>query len=330
MLHADSLQSQLKLNAFFVKPKATGDSAGKSLVDNAPDPTTGPTSLPSATGVAGTNPVPPSPQKTIQKQAKSDYERYFLPYAPPPHTTIAPQNAFLQDQDALAASKARMEKLVAQEDVEMEPVTLETLRPLFPKRKRGLDMVPIGEIVQLVNGSADKPIDLTGNAGKTQRQPLEMLAQIPMKYLHFPEDVRPPYYGTYTKPHSVAEGRMLARNPFSRGLKELDYDYDSEAEWEEPEEGEDLDSEGEEDLDDEGDEDMDGFLDDEGDADVKRRLVNIDQEPVSSGLCWENASRVSILNDGSGAICTDFRDFRMGFLLGMQKFRILVVASKSC
>ncbi|PVH94084.1 hypothetical protein DM02DRAFT_618856 [Periconia macrospinosa] len=311
-------RSQLKLNAFFVKPKVSADSAGKSMVDNVQDPTTGPTLLAPDTGMARTNSAPPSPQKAIQKDAKSDYDRFFLPFSPAPNTTIAPWNAHLEDSDALAASKARMEKVMAQEDVEMEPVTIETYRTVFPKRRRGLDMMPIPEIVDLVNGSADKPIDLTGSTGKSRQEPLALLKQIPMKYLHFSEDVRPPYYGTYTKPHSIAEGRRLARNPISRGLEELDYDYDSEAEWEEPEEGEDLDSEGEEDLDDDGDEDLDGFLDDDDDTNLKRRLVNGDQEPVSSGLCWEDVSGVSILNDGSGAICTDFRDFKMGFLLDPQ------------
>ncbi|CAI6293239.1 unnamed protein product [Periconia digitata] len=309
-------RSQLKLNAFFSKPKATGDSTGKSLVDNLHVPTTGSVSLAPDTGVSITNAAPPSPQKAIRNNAKSDYERFFLPFAPPPYTTVASQNALLEDPEAVSAAKARMEKLIAQEDVDMEPVTVENFRSIFPKRRRGMDIPTIGHVVGLVNGSAHMPMDSIRGNGKPQ--PLDLLKKIPMKYLHFSEDVRPPYFGTYTRSHTLSESRKVALNPVSRGLKELDYDYDSEAEWEEPEEGEDIDSDDEEDLDEEMDEEMEGFLDDEEATDTKRRLLNGDQEPVSSGLCWEDANRVSILNDGSGAICTDFRDFRMGCLLESQ------------
>jgi chromatin assembly factor 1 subunit A len=71
-------------------------------------------------------------------------------------------------------------------------------------------------------------------------------------------------------------------------LPDTNYDYDSEAEWEEPEEGEDLNSEDEEEMSEDGDDDMDGFLDDEDDAMAggKRRLIVGDLEPVSSGIRW--------------------------------------------
>lgn len=139
-----------------------------------------------------------------------------------------------------------------------------------------------------------------------------------MKYIHFSEDVRPPYYGTYTKNYGDAEARRLARNPIARVRKDTQYDYDSEAEWEEPEEGEDLDSDGEDDGDEDIEDDMDGFLDDDEDAQLKRRLISGDLVPVSTGLCWEDSDHVSKLNDGSGAICTDFKDFTMGYLFDQE------------
>jgi chromatin assembly factor 1 subunit A len=116
----------------------------------------------------------------------------------------------------------------------------------------------------------------------------DILRQIPMKTLKFGEDVRPPYQGTFSRSVPEVSARKLARNPYYRGLPEVNYDYDSEAEWEEPEEGEDLDSEEDEEGSDDGDDDMDGFLDDEDDALLagRRRLIVGDLEPVSSGLCW--------------------------------------------
>lgn len=300
----------MRLNSFFIKPKTAVESKGQTVVEPTQIPSTGQTSSSADLLVTSANAVSPSRQK---KNAQSDYDRVFLPFSLPPTAILAPSNALLCTPEDLAAAQSRLEDMVSQKDIDMEGSTLESIRSLLPKCRRGLETKRIAEIVDQVNGSADNPIDLTEGISA---KPLDMLKQIPMKYLHFGEDVRPPYFGTYTKLHDAEQERKVARNPIYRGLADLNYDYDSEAEWEEPGEGEDLDSEGEEDVEDDGDEDLDGFLDDEGDPDVKRRLVNGDQEPTSTGLCWEDASGVLRLNDGSDAISTEFRDFRMGFLLG--------------
>ncbi|KAJ4293607.1 chromatin assembly factor-I (CAF-I) p90 subunit [Kalmusia sp. IMI 367209] len=312
-------RSQMKLNAFFVKPKVAMEPAGNTTVDPVQKPSIGQTYLSADIVETDTNSAPPSPQKAIVKNAQSDYDRFFLPFCLPAHAILAPCNPLLRTPEDLIAARRRLDGILAERNVEMESVTMDSLRSLFPKRRRGLETNTIMEIVDRVNGSVDNPIDLTQNSSV---EPLELLTQIPMKYLHFGEDVRPPYYGTYTKLHTPHQERKVARNPLTRGLPDMNYDYDSEAEWDEPEEGEDLDSEGEEDLDEEGDEDMDGFLDDEDDPEVKRRLLNGDQEPVSTGLCWEDANGVSRLNDGSGAISTEFKEFRMGFLLEPQPLSI--------
>lgn len=305
----------MRLNAFFTKPKVAAEPAANTTVEPIQTPSTGQASLSTDTAVTVANLVPPSPQKAIVKNAQSDYDRFFLPFSLPPHAVLAPSSVLLSKPDELAAARSRLDDIVAHKDVDMEePSTVGSLRSIFPERRRGLETITIEEIIGRVNGSADNPIDLTEDR---KAKPLELLKQVPMKYLHFGEDVRPPYYGTYTKPHDLFQERKVARNPISRSLTDLNYDYDSEAEWEEPGEGEDLDTEGEEDLDDEGDEDLDGFLDDDNDPDIKRRLLNGDQEPVSTGLCWEDTSGVSRLNDGSGAISTEFKEFQMGFLLGM-------------
>ena len=305
----------MKLNAFFVKPQA-GTSPGQAVVASSQNPAASPISLPSRTG-ANTNLTPPSPQKAIVKNAQSDYERYFLPFNVPPHTILAPKNTFLEDPERMEAARARLESIITKEDT--KPITSENLASAFPNRsRRGHKMVTITEIVELVNSSSDEPIDITAEKSKTSRHPLEMLKDIPMKYIHFCTDVRPPFYGTYTRPYPDAEASRLARNPLSQARPDTDYNYDSEAEWDEPEEGEDLDSDGEDDNEDDAEDDMDGFLDDEEDPQVKRRLISGDLVPVSTGLCWEDVDRVSKANDGSDAICTDFKDFTMGFLLDPQ------------
>lgn len=66
-----------------------------------------------------------------------------------------------------------------------------------------------------------------------------------MKLLQFTENVRPAYYGTFTKRSQTVTGRR----PFAKDESKLEYDIDSEAEWEPEGEGEDIVS-GDEDEDD--------------------------------------------------------------------------------
>jgi chromatin assembly factor 1 subunit A len=306
----------MKLNAFFMKPKAAEVNLGKVSVESSQNPILSSTSLLPETSGAITNSAPPSPQKNIIKNAQSDYDRYFLPFNLPAHTILAPRNAFMEDSVKLQAARKRLDNLIAQEDVDMEPIALQGLTSFLPTSgSRGLNTSSIADVIECVNSSSDEPIDLTDENAAKQRRPLDMLAQIPMKYIHFGEDVRPPYYGTYTRSYTEREAARLARKPISRLRQDTNYDYDSEAEWDEPEEGEDLDSEGDDDAEEDAEDDMEGFLDDEEDPQVKRRLISGDLQPISTGLCWQDSQGVSRLNDGSDAICTDFREFSMGFLL---------------
>lgn len=154
------------------------------------------------------------------------------------------------------------------------------------KRRRGSRTSVKDILLQIQNIGESMNAD---GASETSTKLKNSLRRIPMKSLKFAEDVRPPYQGTYSKPLADASVSKLSRNPFCRGLPEANYDYDSEAEWEDPGEGEDLDSEEEEEVSEEGDDDMEGFLDDEDDhpADRKRRPIVGDLEPVSTGIRWQ-------------------------------------------
>ncbi|KAF2651285.1 hypothetical protein K491DRAFT_557154, partial [Lophiostoma macrostomum CBS 122681] len=318
-------RSQMRLNAFFTKPKAGAGASVNASVESTHMAAPAPDSLLLTPDVSmqDADPIFVSPQKSIIRKAKNDYDRYFLPFQLPSRAIVAPQNRFMEDPRKLAVAQTRLDQLLSEKDVSMEPMDSRSLKANFSARgPRGLPIPSVVDIVERINGSSDKPIDLTQEGRQASEDPLELLEEVPMKYLHFPEDVRPPYYGTYTKPHTAHEASKLARNPLSRTLHEADYDYDSELEWEEPEEGEDLDSEGGDDLDEDGDDDMEGFLDDEDDPQLKRRLLSGDLVPVTTGLCWEDSRGFSRLNDGSDAISTEFKDFRMGFLLEPQPHAI--------
>eukprot|EP00557_Chaetoceros_sp_GSL56_P007795 CAMPEP_0176504764 /NCGR_PEP_ID=MMETSP0200_2-20121128/16119_1 /TAXON_ID=947934 /ORGANISM="Chaetoceros sp., Strain GSL56" /LENGTH=980 /DNA_ID=CAMNT_0017904241 /DNA_START=96 /DNA_END=3038 /DNA_ORIENTATION=+ len=96
------------------------------------------------------------------------------------------------------------------------------------------------------------------------------------KFLSFKEDYRPPYHGTWSK----SESRVITgRNPFAKDSSFLDYDVDSEAEWEEgdDEQGEDCSENGNDEDevmdDEEGDitnyNYQDGWLAEDGDLELE-------------------------------------------------------------
>lgn len=57
-----------------------------------------------------------------------------------------------------------------------------------------------------------------------------------MRMLSFAENVRPPYFGTFSKKSSV----ICGRRPLAKDHRLFDYEYDSECDWEEESEGEDI------------------------------------------------------------------------------------------
>jgi len=122
------------------------------------------------------------------------------------------------------------------------------------------------------------------------------------KYLIFREDFRPAYHGTWSKKSSL----ITARNPVAKDTTYLDYDVDSEAEWEEgdDDQGEDCSENGNDDEemidDEEGDatkynyedgwlaEDCDieiegGDEDDEESKELRKRKVRFDDESTEAG-----------------------------------------------
>jgi len=137
--------------------------------------------------------------------------------------------------------------------------TEHTSTPLFPSlskqaiasRKRRTHRVTVSVFVTVM---PDNPF---------AQQPYDEIKDIQVrnkyKFLAFHEDYRPPYHGTWSKPLSSI---VTGRKPFGKDITYLDYDYDSEAEWEEGDE------EQGEDCDDAGDEEEENAEDEEGDTRV--------------------------------------------------------------
>lgn len=260
----------MKLNNFFAKPQ-----------------------LPSSASSG----IPPSPSKntcngdaTVESPqiSESDYHKVFPEFFLQSHTTVAPPHRFERDSNALKHVRETIDARLNSADAITHhlPFLPSEIFHMIPYRRRcGRQVNSVREILRQIQTAEGASSTLSDTQ---KHKPENQLRRITMKSLKFGEDVRPPYQGTYTRPVPESTALKLSRNPYHRGLPDTNYDYDSEAEWEEPEEGEDLDSEEEDEGSDEGDDDMDGFLDDEDDALVggKRRLIVGDLEPVSSGIRW--------------------------------------------
>lgn len=315
-------KAQLRLNSFFVQPSSTGSTGlnGQS-----------PKSSPQNSVISindGVNPRRRSASpKTLNPQS-SEYERLFPPFYVHLHTTLAPKTRFSRDEDGLKYARIKIdEQIQASEDSRL-PVSAfnpsELLHtPPHKQSRRSRQRNTVKDLIARIHGTSQNPIDLRDSRSKAVDKPTALLAGIPVKYLRFAEDVRPPYIGTYTKVSDPRAYSKLRRNPFTRSLP-VNYDYDSEAEWEEPGEGEDLDSEGEEDAgeDDEEDE-MEGFLDDEEGTDgnrlvnAKHRLVASDLEPLSIGICWADMQNAHCSNEEDQGL--DLQSFKLEMISGERE-----------
>ena len=318
------LQSQLLINSFFPQPSGGANRAASgSPTRDAPSPLSSRRSSISEINVIEEKRRTRSVSTTPQKPRLPDYERSFPPFFVKVHTALAPSNRFSRDEEGLSFAQKKIdESLKGLEDgdvTEGRSHTFDAIELLHISPNDSYRCPPrvhsVKDIIAEIDGAAHNPIDLTESQfARATKKPLYLLRTIPVKYLKFAEDVRPPYMGTYTRLRDAQSMSKLARNPFSRGLPEANYEYDSEAEWEEPGEGEDLDSEGEEEEVDEDEAEMNDFLDDAEVADtraVKRRPILGDLEPTCLGLCWEGPQ-----SKGSGLETIDLLMFKLDILMG--------------
>jgi chromatin assembly factor 1 subunit A len=288
----------MRLNAFFVKPA----------------------SRPSQPQTAATNPSKPgaaepgglSKSEPAEKKPSSDYEQGFPPFFVQSHVKLAPSHHFTRDPAGLDHARQKIDTALGSEDVvkplTFNPTELFNIRP-YKRRQGRTDIPTVRDIVTSMQHSPANTIDLTGNTEPTKHATRveDMLKKIPVKMLKFGENVRPPYRGTFTKKIPGDQAVKLCRNPFARVVREFNYDYDSEAEWEEPEEGEDLDTSGDEDPSEDDADDLDDFLDD-ADDELKRRNIVGSLEPICSGIRWVDGRDVD----------PELKAFRMELLCGLS------------
>ncbi|KAK1833316.1 chromatin assembly factor 1 subunit rlf2 [Podospora conica] len=225
--------------------------------------------------------------------SKSAYDKLFKPFFVKQNVTVAKQ-PFEMDEETREAKSKILEAYVdgSREHVPtmLRDNVLDILQIPFRSR-RGRPYPSVKDIMAKHSGnSVSMAIDLTTDS---HNQALKALESVPVKTLKFREDVRPPYVGTVSGlPAGLSSLRKVAIHPATRAIPTLDYDYDSEAEWQE-DDGEDVDLDDMDDEEVDPDEDMDDFLDDSEDVGPARPAFSGGMEPESTGLCWEDHNRLN-------------------------------------
>ncbi|KAF2220778.1 chromatin assembly factor 1 subunit A-domain-containing protein [Elsinoe ampelina] len=217
------------------------------------------------------------------KKGPQTYETYFLSFIPSQHSTLAQTS--LPVPDAEEAQVRFDSEMIRSRDGQIPPA----VTSFFDRTQERLRLPASAcKIFELMEGTSSRPVDLTCEHSNQ----LDLsTARVDVKHIQFSEDVRPPYSGSYTRIADKRRARAFARAPLRRARPDTNYDYDSEAEWEEPEEGDDLLSDEEDDMDSEGvPEEMDEFLDDGDDPQIGRAKLNSYGEVLNSGICWEDRS----------------------------------------
>lgn len=223
------------------------------------------------------------------------YEQMFKPFFIKENVRLA-KNPFEMDEETRAAKTKILEEYVEGKrgEVPLRFDPLEALQIPYSTR-RGRVYPSVRKIMSEFHDlSSNAPAGLSAASQNAQiLHALQALKKVPLKSIKFKEDVRPPYIGTISGlPPGLKSLQILAKKPTSRNLLPLNYDYDSEAEWQE-EDGEDVDDLDDEEEEADNDEDMADFLDDSEDVGPSRMVFSGGMEPESSGLCWENRKRAS-------------------------------------
>lgn len=288
---AKKARSQMRLTSMFNRTATTPKKDAASKSDNA-----------LSTGVTAKN----------EAKETSLYDQMFKPFFIKENVKLA-RNFLQMDEETREAKTKILDEYLSGE--RQHPTTtfepLEALQIPY-KVRRGRVYPSVKKIMSEFEGlSTSTPTDQTTESQNAQmRHTLEVLKSVPVKSIKFREDVRPPYVGTISGlPPGVKSLQKLARKPISKILP-LNYDYDSEAEWQE-EEGEDVDDLDDDEEDAELDEDMEDFLDDSEDTGPARRVFSGGMEPESLGPCWENRKRSSAE--------PKLYKYRLEFVLGMSR-----------
>ncbi|GAA6061779.1 hypothetical protein JCM10212_001385 [Sporobolomyces blumeae] len=191
------------------------------FVKTSPTPGADKSASPSASGST------PASAKKNASSAEGDFARVFHPFTVRPGVEVAPINRF-----AKKARKVVEVEVDGDEDLTREAALrslASTIKKTVPKRRippynpYPAPAVSVREAVVAINDSA-----LTSQDASAYYALLKDREKVPVKLLKFHQDIRPGYVGTWSKTSKV----VTPRTPFGRDGALLNYEHDSEAEWE--------------------------------------------------------------------------------------------------
>ncbi|WFD42534.1 hypothetical protein MPSI1_001180 [Malassezia psittaci] len=214
-----------------------------------------------------------SPKKQEEIEEKNDFQRTFLPCE---YRNMANLNPYYHSVDDSLFSEMDARK---QSIIELRR-DLKGGSPAPRARRRGIySKASVRDIMKCVQESDV----LSGNAEEHARHELEKLNNrrlLPIKLLQFQSDRRPGWIGTWSRSSSF----ITPRKPFGQDPVALDYSYDSDAEWEEVDEGENVDAVDDKEEEDSAggseneDSEMDDWLEDDLEEDDEAPITRTDLE----------------------------------------------------
>ena len=147
----------------------------------------------------------------------------FNPFKLDRNTTMIP----LKKQKRLCSNFDNMLYVGLSDSFNLKKRFLNDLTPLSKKKRGTTNKCCINM----------RKIWLDSTEGLKEHDSYEKIRSLRMKLLQFYEDVRPAYYGTWTKTSNMI---INGRDPFAKDTRVLNYEYDSEAEWDHDVEGDDV------------------------------------------------------------------------------------------
>lgn len=164
----------------------------------------------------------PKAVSSAGSSSQSDFDKTFLPCR---YRNLAPINRFHKPPSEVQLGQDHLSQTELLDDFKK---SLMKRRSTKPRRKGVHPAITVREIKRIVTESDV----LGGNAEEEARKALEALSdrnKVQVKLLQFASDRRPGWYGTWTKSTNLIGPRCpLGQDPVS-----LDYNYDSDADWEE-------------------------------------------------------------------------------------------------
>lgn len=157
-------------------------------------------------------------------------KKLFDPFKQDPHVSLVPYDR--QPRKRLCSSFDTLLYVGLNNTFDLRQRFLNELSPISKKRRGIATNLNIDMKKAWLEST-------TAGRGDPSFSTYKNIRSLKMKLIQFHEDVRPAYYGTWSKAYNGRKD-VNGRRPFAKDTKVLNYDYDSEAEWDHDVDGDDI------------------------------------------------------------------------------------------